>query len=83
MPSLSDTSPEARRVVLELLRKAPPHRKLALMDQLNASLRLLVVSELRQSNPDISEQELGVRLAERLYGADVADLVAQRAKSID
>ena len=65
-----DTS--AERVLLELLRKAPPWRKLELMDQLNQSLRMLVMNELRRQHPEKSESELRYLLAKRLYGSETA-----------
>jgi hypothetical protein len=55
-----------------MLRKAPPWRKLELMDQWNQSLRMLVMNELRRQHPNKSESELPLRLAERLYGPETA-----------
>ncbi len=71
---MTDTSPEAEEVLLELLRDAPPWRKLELVCDLNRALRQLVLSELAQSYPDKSESELRVLLAERLYGTEVAEV---------
>ena len=72
--AVTDTSPEAEEVLLELLRDAPPWRKLELVCDLNRALRQLVLSELAQSYPDKSESELRVLLAERLYGTEVAEV---------
>ncbi len=68
--TVTDTSPDAMQVLLELLKDAPPWRKLELMDQWNVSLRLLVMSELRRRNPNKSENELRLLLAERLFGPE-------------
>lgn len=70
--ALSDTSPEAGEVLLQLLRKAPPWRKLEMVSDLNRTLRELVLSELGERYPDKSDEELRFLLAERLYGAEVA-----------
>jgi len=70
--ALSDTSPDAEEVLLQLLRKAPPWRKLQVVSDLNRTLRELVLSELRERYPGKSNEELRFLLAERLYGAEVA-----------
>ena len=70
--AVTDTSPDAEKVLQELLRKARPCRKLELMDQWNQSLRMLVMNELRREHPEKSETELRLLLAERLYGPETA-----------
>lgn len=70
--AVSDTSPDADEVLLKLLRKAPPWRKLQLVSDLNRALRELVLSELGERHPNKSDEELQFLLAERLYGTDVA-----------
>ena len=72
MSSLSDTSPEAEELLVELLRQAPAWRKLELMGQLNAMARILVLSQLRVQYPDATEEELHRRLADRLLGPELA-----------
>ena len=73
--ALSDTSPDAEEVLLRLIRKAPPWRKLELVSDLNRTLRELVLSELAESYPGKSDEELRSLLAERLYGAEVAGAI--------
>lgn len=70
--ALSDTSSDAEEILLQLLRKAPPWRKLEVVSDLNRTLRELVLSELAERYPGKSEEELRFVLAERLYGAEVA-----------
>ena len=76
-PTVGDTSRDAEKVLLELLRAAPPWRKLQLVDDLNRSLRQLVWSELARTHPERSDKELRVLLAERLYGAQVAEIISK------
>jgi hypothetical protein len=71
----SDTRPEAEAVLIELLRAAPPWRKLQLMDQLNESVRVLALSGLRQRYPHADEAELRRRLADLLLGPKLAATV--------
>ena len=71
---LSDTDAETQKAHLDLMRSAPPWRKLELVDDLNRALRLLVLSDLRRRFPDESEEELRRRLADRLLGPELAAL---------
>jgi len=67
-----DTTPEAERVLLDLLRKASPWRKLELVAQLNATVRTLALSGLRHRHPNASPEELRRRLADMLLGPELA-----------
>ncbi|MEA3337967.1 MAG: hypothetical protein U9R25_18920 [Chloroflexota bacterium] len=69
---LTDTHPEAENVWLDLLRQAPPWRKLALVGQMNATVRLLAVQGLRQRYPQADESEIRRRLAGLLLGEALA-----------
>ena len=67
-----DTQPEAEAVLIDLLRQAPPWRKLHMVDQLNQTVRALALGGLRQRHPDATPQELRRRLADLLLGPDLA-----------
>ncbi|MEA3340650.1 MAG: hypothetical protein U9R15_11840 [Chloroflexota bacterium] len=67
-----DTRPEAEAVLIDLLRQAPPWRKLHMVGQLNQTVRTLALSGLRQRHPQATSQELRRRLADLLLGSDVA-----------
>jgi len=67
-----DTRPEAEAVLINLLRQAPPWRKLHMVGQLNQTVRTLALSGLRQRHPDATPQELRRRLADLLLGPDLA-----------
>lgn len=73
--AVSDTSPDAEEVLLQLLRKAPPWRKLKVVSELNRTLRELVLAELGERFPGKSDEELRLLLARRLYGAEIADTI--------
>ena len=72
---LTDTRPEAEAVLIELLRQAPPWRKLAQVGQMNATVRLLLIQGLRQRHPDADESEIQRRLASLLLGQEVAEVL--------
>jgi hypothetical protein len=67
-----DTHPETEAVLLQLLRNAPSWQKFKMVHQLNASVRTLAWSGLRQRHPQASEAELRRRLADIVLGAELA-----------
>lgn len=73
MPTLlSDTHPKAQEIQFELLRQAPPWRKLELVAQLNETVKLLAMAGLRQRYPNDPPERLRRRLADLLLGPDLA-----------
>ncbi|MBM4457585.1 MAG: hypothetical protein FJ011_07465 [Chloroflexi bacterium] len=73
MPTdLSDTHPDAERVLIELMREAPAWRKLALVAQMNETVRVLLLSGLRERYPQATPDELRRRLADLLLGPELA-----------
>jgi hypothetical protein len=71
----NDTDAVARRVHLDLMRRAPGWRKLHLADQLHQSLRELAVAGLRARHPGATAGELRRRLADLLLGPSLAEEV--------
>lgn len=69
----SDTTPEAEAVLLALLRQASPWRKLEMVGEMNAAVRLLALQGLRHRFPQAGEAELRRRLADLLLGPDLAE----------
>ncbi len=68
----SDTSPQAERVLIELLRQAPAWRKLEMVGQLNETVKILALTGLRQRYPHASPEELRRHLADLLLGPELA-----------
>jgi hypothetical protein len=71
-PPLSDTSPIADQIQVELMRQAPSWRKAYLVGQMTESVRLLALSGLRQRHPQASPDELRRLLADLWLGPDLA-----------
>ena len=71
-PRISDTHPEIERLQLELLRQAPPWKKVYLMDQMYQATKLMALSGLRQRYPNAGPAELRRRLADLMLGPDLA-----------
>ena len=67
-----DTHPDAERVLIELLRRATPARKMALVLDANRTARLLALAGLRERHPGESATRLRRRLADLWLGPDLA-----------
>lgn len=77
MPStpLSDTSPAAERLQIELMRQAPSWRKVYLVGQMTESVRLLALTGLRQRHPQATPDQLRRMLADLWLGSELATRV--------
>ena len=71
--AITDTDPEAERVLTELLRKAPPWRKLEMLEDLNRTATQLAMVGLRARFPGATEAELKRHLADLLLGPELAE----------
>ncbi len=67
-----DTSPEAERVLIELLRRAPAWRKLQMVEDANRSVKDLVMAGLRQRFPHDSPTMLRRRFADLWLGPELS-----------
>ncbi len=68
-----DTSPEAERVQIELLRKASAAKKYGLVNSLSRTLIQASRNNIRRLRPDASEEELALIFVELHYGKELAD----------
>jgi hypothetical protein len=68
----SDTSPEAEQVQIRIWRAMPAWRKLEMVAQMNATVRLLALTGLAQRYPKASTAELTRRLAGLWLGDELA-----------
>ena len=70
---LSDTHPDITRLQIEQLRRMPPWRKLALVDDMNRTVHSLSLAGLRQRYPGDTPAQRRRRLADLLLGPELAD----------
>lgn len=70
-----DTPPEVEALQIQLWRQADPTRKMTMLAQLNAAVRLLALAGLRNRHPEAGEAELQRRLADLLLGEELAHTV--------
>lgn len=73
--SLSDTSPAIEQLQIELMRQAPVWYKVYLVGQMIESVRLLILSGLRQRHPRATPDELRRLLADLWLGSELAERV--------
>jgi hypothetical protein len=69
---LSDTSPDAEKVQVELLRKAGFAGRFARMEALTAMAINLSRRAIAEANPGLSPRELEVKCVELFYGSRLA-----------
>jgi hypothetical protein len=67
-----DTSPEAEHVLMDLLRRASPARKLQMIVSANRASRELAMCGLKMRHPGESPENLRRRLAELWLGKELA-----------
>jgi hypothetical protein len=74
---LSDTSAEAARLQIELLRQAGPERRLQMAMNLSATVIGMSRMGMAKRWPELSEHERGLKFVEFVYGRDLAANVRQ------
>jgi hypothetical protein len=72
---MSDTRPEIAALQRRLLRQAGPARKLAMLGQMNQTIKTLALSGLRSRYPSESPEMHRRRLADLVLGPALASLV--------
>jgi hypothetical protein len=71
----ADTSPEIEEFQIQRLRQMPPWRKLALVGEMNRTVRTLALAGLRQRHPDDTPAQQQRRLADLILGSELASRV--------
>jgi len=71
----ADTSPDIENIQIERLRQMPPWRKLALVCEMNQTVRALALAGLRQRYPHDTPAQRQRRLADLLLGPELATRV--------
>jgi hypothetical protein len=73
--TISDTRPEIAALQRSLLRQAGPARKLAMLGQMNQTVKTLALSGLQTRFPKDTPAMLRRRLADLFLGPELASLV--------
>jgi hypothetical protein len=72
MPFSEDTSPEARRVLLQSYRAMTPERRVEVAMQATEAMREMVRTDIAQHHPHASDEERHVLFLERWLGVELA-----------
>ena len=83
MPFSEDTSPDARRVLLQSYRAMTPERRIEIAMQATDAMRAMVRADIARHHPNASDAERQVLFLERWLGAELtrAALAARRPNS--
>lgn len=68
----SDTRPEAEQILIELLKKTPPWRKIEMVGQMNMAVKTMMISGLKVRFPHDPPELIQRRLADLLLGPELA-----------
>jgi len=75
-----DTHPKIEQMQIEIIRRMPSWKKFATVDDLNETVRAFALSGIKQSYPNASSEQIKLRLAERILGAELANKVYSYAR---
>ena len=79
-PLSSDTHPKMEQMQIELIRRMPAWKKLAMVDDLNETVKTLAISGLKQRHPEASSKQIQRMLAELMLGVELARKVYDHAR---
>ena len=68
-----DTSPEAEKIQIELLRKASVARRISIVRSLSQTVMYLSWRAIKRANPSMSEQEVNIAFVAYNYGQELAE----------
>jgi hypothetical protein len=67
-------------VQIEMIRRMPPWKKIAVVDSLNETVKTLVISGIKQRHPQATPEQVHRMLAELMLGLELADKVYSHAR---
>ncbi len=67
----ADTTPEARQVELEVWRRMPPEKRLALAFRMTASLRDISAAGIKSRHPEYTPEQIKMALIRMSLGDDL------------
>lgn len=76
----SDTHPKMEAVQIEFIRRMPSWKKLAMVDDLNETVKTLAMSGIKERHPSATPQEVHRLLADLMLGTELARKVYDHAR---
>lgn len=68
----SDTRREVENILIELLKKTPPWRKIEMVGQMNMAVKTMMISGLQDRFPQDPPEVIQRRLADLILGPEMA-----------
>ncbi len=75
-----DTHPKMEALQIELIRRMPSWKKIAMVDSLNETVKSLALGGIRQRHPEATPEQIRRVLAETMLGAELARKVYDHAR---
>lgn len=75
----SDTHPKIEQMQIELVRRMPAWKKMALVDDLNETVKTMAISGIKERHPNATPAQIQRILAELRLGITLAKKVYDRA----
>jgi hypothetical protein len=69
---VGDTPPDVERILIQRLRQMPAWRKMALVGEMNRTVRTFALGGIRLRRPEDSPEQQQRRLADLLLGPELA-----------
>jgi hypothetical protein len=69
---VGDTQPDVERILIQRLRQMPAWRKMALVGEMNRTVRTFALGGIRLRHPEDSPEQQQRRLADLLLGPELA-----------
>ena len=76
----TDTRPEIDQMQLEIIRRMPPWKKVALVDDLNDTVKALAICGIKQRHPHATPEQIQRLLADLMLGPELASQVYEHAR---
>jgi hypothetical protein len=76
----SDTHPKMEQMQIEVIRRMPSWKKIAVMEALNETVRALAMTGIKQRHPNATPAQVRRMLADLILGVDLARKVYDHAK---
>ena len=75
-----DTHPKMEALQIQIIRRMPAWKKLAIVDGLNETVKTLAISGIQQRHPNATPAQIQRMLAEQILGMELAGKVYDHAK---
>jgi hypothetical protein len=75
-----DTHPKMEALQIEIIRRMPAWKKIAIVDDLNETIKTLAISGIKQRHPNATPEQARRMLAEMMLGEELARKVYEHAR---